>query len=320
MQKYPFITIDSVLAKFSRDFRGLDIDKYDAVEWIAEALGFMKIVTASKHSVIFIVVENYQCEIPKGLHHITQIARNNEWVNPNDTQLCIDNTIEELCDECNTDCSLDAVPIVQDADGNLIGEYEPVYYRPFYNLQYEYLGWANSNARRNKYTPVVLSNHSFFDTLVCKEEGMEDLYCPDCLTGDEYTIAGDELRFNFKDGFVAIAYTGSMLDIETGYPMIPDDESCRAAITYYLTWKFKQNEMFNHIEGASQLSKEAESQWLKYVKQFKNKAKMPYGVDQYQNLANQSNRLIPPRGNQFGFFGRLGKEEVRQFNNPNRRL
>lgn len=321
MQKYPFIKIDSVLAKFNRDFRGLAIEKIDAVEWIAEALGFMKVESASRHNVSFVVVENFHCDIPKGLHFITQIARNNEWINPNDSEMCVLSTVDSLCQECQDDiCTLPTpVQIVEDLQGNLVGNYEPVYYRPYFNLQYEYLGWASSITRKRKFTPVVLANHSFFDTLVCKESGMEDLYCTDCMTGDEYTIAGDQLRFNFKDGFIAIAHTGSMLDDETGYPMIPDDESARAAITYYLGWKFKENEAFNHREGAAQLAQAAEQRWLKYVKQFKNKAKMPNGVDQYQNLANQGNYLIPPRHRQYGFFGNLGKEEVRRFNHPNRR-
>lgn len=314
MQKYPFIKIDSILAKFQRDFRGLDIEKVDAIEWIAEALGFMKVVSASRHTVSFLVVKNYQTEIPKGLHFITQIARNNDWINPEDSELCVLSTLSDLQQDCPDDCEL---PSVEDVQLAINGQQDFVYYRPYFNLQYEYLGWAHSRARQ-KFSNVKLSNHTFFDTLVCKEKGMEELY-HNCEGSDEYTIAGDQLRFNFKDGFVAVAHTGSMLDTATGYPMIPDDESARAAITYYLGWKFKENECFNHREGACQLAEKAEQRWLKYVKQFKNKAKMPSGLDQYQNLANQGNHLIPPRGKYYGFFGNLAKEERLNFNNINRR-
>jgi len=321
MQKFQFAKADSILAKFNRDFKGLNISELDAVEWIGEALGFMKIVTASEHAVAFYEVKNYHTEIPFGMHYITQIARNNDWEGEQSNQLCVIDTIDSLTGECDFEdnrCIDNLVNAHTDCQGKLIGDYEPAYYRPFFDLQYEYLGWAHSRTRQSKYSTVTLANHTFFNTLVCKEEGMEDLYTDGCR-GDEYTIAGDSLRFNFESGFVAIAYTRTMLDKDTGYPMIPDDESARAAITYYLGWKFKEQECWNHREGSCQLADRAEQHWLKYVKQFKNKAKMPTGVDQHQRLANQGNYLIPPRNRTFGFFGNLGSPEKRRFNTPNRR-
>ena len=145
---------------------------------------------------------------------------------------------------------------------------------------------------------------------------MEDVYCRDCKDRDEYTIVQDQLRFNFQTGFIALAYIRQMIDNETGYPMIPDDESARTAITYYLGWKIKEMEAWNHREGAMQLAQIAEQHWLKYIKQFKNKAKMPTGVDQYQNLMEQSNYLIPNHNRYYGFFGKLGTAENRTFNGP----
>ena len=79
MQKYQYIPLDSILAKFGRDFRGLDVNEIDAIEWIAEALGFIKNVSTSEHKVFFLEVKNYHVDLPIGLHYITQIARNNQW-------------------------------------------------------------------------------------------------------------------------------------------------------------------------------------------------------------------------------------------------
>ena len=195
--------------------------------------------------------------------------------------------------------------------------YDYAYYRPFFDLQYEYLDWASSKSIYTKYSPVRLANHVFFNSLVCKDDNAEDLYTS-CGRGDEYTIAGDQLRFSFESGFVAIAHSRTPLDPETGYPMIPDDESCRAAITYYLGWKFKEQECWNHREGACQLAQRAEERWLKYRKQFKNKAIALTGIDDHIDFVNQANRLIPPRNLHYGFFGNLGVAENRRFNNTNR--
>jgi hypothetical protein len=48
----------------------------------------------------------------------------------------------------------------------------------------------------------------------------------------------------------------------------------------HLGWKFKEKVNVGTIEGSLSIScrKKAESKkWLKYIKQFKNKAKMPHG-------------------------------------------
>jgi hypothetical protein len=99
--------------------------------------------------------------------------------------------------------------------------------------------------------------------------------------------------------------------------MIPEDESAKAAITYYLGWKTQERECWNHREGSCQLAEKAEQRWLKYIKQFTNKGKMPWGTDEYEDLMEQSNYLLPRNKRYYGFFGKLGKAEDRIFNDPN---
>jgi hypothetical protein len=315
MQKFQFVRIDSVLGKFERDFRGLDITENDAIEWVGEALGFMKIPSASQEAIAFIEVKNYQADIPNGLHYVTQIARNREWNCFDDTIDCVTETMGSLS------TGVPDKPInFEDCQGSLLcKDAEPVYYRPLLDLQYEYVGWANSYTRKTKYSPVRLANHSFFNTLVCKEPGMEDLYCNDCPESDQYDIVQDQFRFNFKEGLIALAYIRQMIDSETGYYMVPDDEYARAAITYYIAWKTKQREAYNHREGAMAIATEAKNEWNSYIKKFKNKAKMPSGVDQYQNLMEQSKYILPNDRRYYGFFGKLGTAENRIYNGNNYR-
>ena len=43
-QKFSYTSVNTILSKFNRDLRGNDISESDIIEWIGEALGFMKIV------------------------------------------------------------------------------------------------------------------------------------------------------------------------------------------------------------------------------------------------------------------------------------
>ena len=302
--KFQYTSIDSVLAKYHRDFRGLDIREGDAIEWIGEALGHMKSYDASEEVVTFLEVSNYMAEIPKGMHYIIQIARDNDWVKANPVSCTVDTIVEDIETEC-TDCNVN----VCDECYEDCGESRIAHYAPKLTLQLTYNNFYNYyESRRMRFTPVRLANASFFNTLVC-QLSMAECLNEECR--DEYTIIQDYLRFNFKEGFVAIAYKRQMLDDKTGYPMVPDDESARAAIAYYLAWKFKEQECYNHREGACQLADRAEAKWLKYVKQFRSKAKMPRGLDDHQDLMEQSLYLIPRQKSYYGFFGKLNYPERR---------
>jgi hypothetical protein len=322
-QRFQYVTVDTILSKYLRDFRGNELNEDDAIEWIGEALGHMKMATLSEEAIAFLEVKNYQAALPNGLHYIIQIAKNNAWT-PTDKITCSPQAIvTELTTEtpqsgcgCSTCCSTPANDVVLlDCQGELIGSPEVAYYRPYFDLQYEYLGWVHSKSFRTKFTPVRLASHTFFNTLVCQTSQSEGLY--NNHSTDEYTIVEDQLRFSFKEGLVAVAYLRTKVDIDTGYPMVPDDESAKAAITYYLGWKVKEREAWNHREGAMQIAQVAEARWLKYIKQFKNKAKMPWGTDEYEDLMEQSNYLIPRNKRYYGFFGKLGRAEDRIFNDPN---
>ena len=321
-QRFQYVTVDTILSKYLRDFKGLDLNEDDAIEWIGEALGFMKLASASEEAIAFLEVKNYQAPLPNGLHYIIQVARNNAWsstppVSCTPKAIIEDITPEEVtvleCGGCNA-----SGIVALDCQGNIIGDTEVAYYRPYFDLQYEYMGWAHSRASKG-FTPVRLANHAFFNTLVCKTDDTQGIYRGNSGGSDEYSVVDTQLRFSFKEGFIALAYLRQRVDAETGYPMVPDDESAKAAITYYLGWKMKEREAWNHREGASQLAQLAEAHWLKYIKQFKNKAKMPFGTDEYEDLRQQSTYLLPRQSSYFGFFGNLGQGEQRNFNDPSSR-
>ena len=321
MQKFGYVSTGNILAKYHRDFRGLDIHESDAVEWIGESLGFMKIASAQEEAIAFLEVKNNEAILPNGLHYIIGVARDNKWTKEEPTT-CASDISDALCttDDTCEDCDCADSTVIVDCHGRRVDGEEFTYYRPYFDLQGEYYGWCNSRYYQENYSPVRLANHSFFNSLVCQNPSESDIYRKGTIH-EEYTIiANSVLRFSFKEGFVAVAYLRQKVDETTGYPMIPDNEYARSAVTYYMAWKTKQRECYMHREGACQLAKDAKADWESYVKKFKNYAKMPTGVDQHQNLMEQSRYLIPRLSRYYGFFGKLGRAENRPFNDPRSRL
>lgn len=331
-RKYQFTTLERVLSKLYRDLGLEEISETDVVEWTGEALEAIGAITLYEEAVAFLEIDNHQADIPNGLHSIIQIARNNRW-EKKEKNLCpaniiLDCSTEEMEDSdsesspCGcTDTDLvyqDFVPL--DCDGKIIGDYEVAYYRPYFDLQYEYHLWGNSHYYKEHYTPVRLANHSFFNTIVCKEEDPSNkVYNYPSNGQDEYTIVGDKIRTSFKEGSIAIAYYRQKLDEETGYPMIPDDVSVINAITYYITWKYMSRLWYMGREGYTDKMQESERQWIWYCRQAGNKALMLHGVDEFQNFTESRNQLLPTKNRYYGFFGKLGREGYTGFKDPNHR-
>lgn len=315
MNKFQYIPIDNILGKFNRDFRGLDIHETDAIEWIGDALGYMKIASGMEECVAFVEVNNHEIDIPKGLQYILNIAKANHWEGDN---LCTKEVEENLFPDvdCEPNCDIN-IQFLDDTGRPIFDDYLESNPRPYFDLQFEYDPFMQSSYYKEKYSPVLLANHSFFNSLVCQDPNFAELY-RNSNSYEEYSPQGNKIRFSFESGYVAIAFLKQKLD-SNGYPMIPDDEYARSAITYFLLWKIKEREAFLHREGAMQLSMKAEQSWNNYILKFKNKAKMPKGAAQYQNLANQSRYLIPRNNKFYGFFGNLGHLENRPFNDPDQR-
>jgi len=292
-----YTTVDRILSKFHRDLRGTDINESDAIEWIGEALEFLKVPQIQEQAVAFIEVQNNEAYLPAGLHLVLQIARNNDWT-PDEEE-------ESL-----------AIPAEDVAEITQVEECNPIPYKPYFDMQWQYFNWTTSGYYKRSYTPVRLANNTLFNSIVCKEK------CAYEAGPDEYTIVGvvnKKLRFSFEEGQVALAYLKNVIDEETGYPLIPDNVSYMNAITYYIKWKIAQRMEWSGREGYGRLAQDSERLWLKYAKQGKNYMKMPKTLDDYQDLLEESHHLIPKHKRYYNYFGNLGRAEDRNFNDPDRR-
>lgn len=324
LKNIKYISLDAVFVELRRmGFN--DTHEKDVVEWSGKALEAIGAITQYEEAVCFIEVKNYQANMPVGSNSIIQIARNNCCQNA-ESAVCAQDIVKQiLIPNCSPKSEIDTtafdlntyVPVPIDCFGEPIDEYSLAYYRPFFDLQYEYSPWKSSSIYKNCFTPIRLTNHTFFNTLVCKEDDYENIYQS---ARDEYNIyGGDTLRFSFCDGQIALAYTRVALDKDTGYPLIPDNISYITAIVYYNVWKLMEREYYTGREGAEGRMKNAERQWIWYCNQAGNKALMLEGEDEHQNFLDQRSYLLPRQNRYHGFFGKLGTPEDRKYNNPDRR-
>lgn len=311
---YQYVSLDTIFSKLIRD-ASIDIDEGDVVEWCGEALEFTGGVKSYEEAVAFIEVNNHQFDLPTGLHAIIQIGRNNRW---DKYKECTPEVIqEELIPEeekinirrsiALTNPPVDAVWL--DAAGTPIVAYDLAYYRPYYDFKANYFDWRSCRAYR-RFTPIRLANSTLFNTLVCEDR---DQRAYESCT-DEYTvILGKTVRTSFREGQVALAYLRQVRDIESGYPMVPDNISYKTAITKYVQMMIAGREFATGRENAERRLAKYESDWQWYCQQASNVDKMPHGVDEYQDLLDQRSYLLPSRNRYFGFFGNLSKPEPSRF-------
>ena len=243
-----YTTIDRIF-QFVSKIKPNGFNENDIIGWIGEALDFMSTPKQFEEAVCYVEVSNYQAIIPTWTHNIIQIVRDNNYVYVAPNTLCnTTSTTTATVDEdglaipllpCQFFPDGEGNPVVVNQLGQPITDYELAYYRPYFDLQYDYLNWA-SNFVGGRFSPVRLATNHYFNSLVCPEQAEIYTSCT-----DEYSIIkGEILRFSFESGGVLIAYLRQITN--DGYPMIPDEVSCITAIQHYIRMKFETEEFYAH--------------------------------------------------------------------------
>jgi hypothetical protein len=80
--------------------------------------------------------------------------------------------------------------------------------------------------------------------------------------------------------------------------------------------KLMEREFYANRDGSVGKLQKAEQDWQWYCKQARNRAMMPKGVDQWQNILEQRNYMLPRINRYYGFFGKMSRPESRKFNDP----
>jgi len=135
----------------------------------------------------------------------------------------------------------------------------------------------------------------------------------DVMLGDYAPITFDlnnnNITLSTKEGKVCMAYLAIPTD-EEGLPLIPDDVSYKLAVKKYLTMKIDYIE-WRRGTIAPQVFDHSEREWMWYVAQAGNKAKMP-NLDGMEAIKNMTMRLLPRINAHETFFKSLGKPETRK--------
>lgn len=311
MKDFRYVSIYRILDKLRRDLRIDELSVSDVIEWSAEALEAIGAITQYEDAIAFIEIKNYTCCIPNGTYQIKQIARNNCFKSHKENPLC-PSTAVEAATTTTTDSS-SGIPVALDCNGSPINDYELAYYRPYYDLQAEYSPFATSSLYNTCFSPIRQTTNNFFDGI----GNTDKIY--DTST-DEYKIIdrGNSLRFSFETGSIALAFTRPYLD-DDGYPMIPDHYSYITAVTKYITYKVMEYRFYRNERGSDSRLMKSEQDWHWYCKQASNHALMLKGEDDYQDMLEQRLQMLPRQRRYYGFFGKLNKQEVKRFNDPDRR-
>lgn len=299
-----FTTVDRIISKLYRDLKLEDIDETDIIEWIGEALGFLNVAEIQEEAVAFLNVKNYETELPKNFHNVLQVAKYEEG---GCNQSIINNVAQPIPYEQLNLIKDFVVTYCKDETACC----EPKEFRPYFDMQWSYTNWLQTDFYNNNFVPIKLANNLFFNSIVCKEKNNKEIYSRPCIH-DEYTIVGTtdrKLRFSFKDGVVALSYLRNAIDQETGYPLVPDNSYYITAISYYIKWKMSEFLQWNGDKVHMNLASDYERKWISYARKAKNNVKMPKTLDQMQNMLEETHHLIPKKDRYYGFFGNLGHKE-----------
>jgi hypothetical protein len=295
-------SVGRIISELRRD-TPWNINETDIIEWTGRALEQITTKRDYEEALAFIEVKDHQALLPDDLSLVIQVARNKCFSFPEDGSVCPENIVGTT----TTEESTTTTPSVLDCNGNIIGGYELAYYRPYYDLVYEYELWMGHKWYQGCYTPVRLKNTTLFNTIVCTETDQEKY----TDSQDSYAISGPYIRFSFKEGSIALAYLRPRLD-EDGFPLIPDNESAVQAIISYITFKI-QNKRYLQDEIPLAKKLDAEQTWHWYCAQAKNRSFKPTTIDDHQDILDQRSYLLPRQHKYYGFFADRSAPENRIF-------
>lgn len=289
-------SIDRVIQVVQMDL-GTEITPFEIIEWTGRALEQCQAIPDMRQYTAFCEVQNHRVSLPPNLIYIQQIARNNCFEASPTCPITLTQQEEEV-----TADNLVMEPAVIDCNGQLIGADAYAYYRPFFTMTVPYVYLSGAGMFKECYTPVRLSNHTFFNSLVCKESST-DLYCPDCR--DEYGIDGEDLLLSFASGQVAISYFGPDID-DQGRIQIPDHETYIQAIVSYIRLRLAVRKMTENPSNATiALKNDAERDWQWYCRQAINNGMFHGGLDGFKDIQDIDNWILPPSNRYNSFFGNL---------------
>lgn len=303
MKATKYISFDTIMSRVLRDL-GMKVERTDVLEWTADLMEYLNLPVLFEERVAFVAVKDYKAVLPDELRAIIQIAKSSSLqVTP---EKCALQILEEVEEEEEVEIKI----CEQDCEGNTYeeGTRSGPRFGPWVDLQFNYDPLCGALRRHREWEPVRLSSHSFYESLVCTlSDGLYE------ESQWEYSVKGETLLFNFREGVVAIAYVSYRTD-ENGMFMIPDDahfiNAAVARVRYMAAQRMYDREPTR--ENSARLDR-ADQDYQFRVRQAATFGLRPQSVDEAENLAAGKDYILPRQFRYYDFFSGLNKREQRNY-------
>lgn len=294
------ISSKTVLAKFIAD---LDIPDYelkisDCREWIMEAMLKIGAIQQYEHKVAILPIVHHQAKLPCDLYKLGQVAFSfndaSGWLPMRKSTSSFG--VFHDCKGCQNKPEMliqDSVllPLVKNMF-NLITDQEA-------------LARLNEDTQLRKTLSILLNQYTV-GTVNGKIVGSKHRDSTMFSNELQYMTKPGYIMTNIPTGYVKIAYYAIYTDDE-GMPLIPDLESYKEAIMWYLTVKYYYPKYLKGDINQSQYY-DMRNSWNFYRKQAYAESMMP-SVDDMESIKNIYNKLYPEVDDHDMFFSTSGDEQ-----------
>jgi len=302
---YNLISVKSVIAKVMSE---LNIEEgnvriTDMIEWAGSALkkigGFTSLNNkiTGKEGIPLIRIENYQAQLPRDCNSVIQVAYADSVTADQfypmkystgtlEARTWLTKDMDEYTSSSSTVSTALSINELVTFTAELFDE-----------------SYADALSRLNSDADL----QSIIENMVGAYESNNEGYNTTNEYQLEYKIVPGYIKTNIRDGYLMVSYLSIPTDSD-GYPMIPDDESFKEAIFWYINMKL------TYIDWrAGKITKDvyydAKNTWNFYVKQAYGKAIMPASLDELESIKNVWVRLIPSMGASNSFYKYIDQEE-----------
>lgn len=296
------ISSKTVLAKViaDLDLKEPDIKISDFREYIMEAIIKIGAIQQYEHKVAVLPIKHHQAQLPCDLYRLGQVAfsfqNNGGWLpmrkSTSSFGVFHDN---KNCQNCPQMLIQDTalLPLVKN----------------MFNLVSDEDALAKLNEDTSlRQTLSILLNQYTVGTVNGKYVGDTFQHRDSTMFSNElqYTTKPGYIVVNVPTGFVKVSYYAIYCD-EEGMPLIPDLESYKEAIMWYITMKYYYPKYLKGEINQTQYYDMRRS-WNVYRKQAYGEAMMP-GVDDLESIKNVWNKLYPEIDDHSVFFSTTGDEQ-----------
>jgi hypothetical protein len=119
---------------------------------------------------------------------------------------------------------------------------------------------------------------------------LHDVECPNIGAdhSEGYILNAGYIETTFEEGQVYVSYLSLPVD-ESGFPMVPDNQSWREGMLWYIQMKMALGG-WQHPAGLNYM--QVEERWLKYCTQARHASLMP-DMEEMENFKNNWVKLVP---------------------------